>query len=228
MGQYYLVANVDKQEYMECNHFLKLMEWSYNRNELVLTMEKLMTNRWKGDRIYVIGDYAGSEEGCAHSEVLRELEKELLKEQAGISLYGHICNHFKKIKCTNNRTNYRYIFNHNTKSYVDMEHCPLNTMLGAFKDHDKWYHATIAPLPLLLALGNGLGGGDYYGNNDHLVGAWARDSDKIEICEELKFPEYRELQPDFYEDELVPYTEKEQRIQIFKQYLKTREESRSR
>lgn len=228
MGQYYLVANMDKQEYMECIGSLKLMEWSYNRNEVVLTMEDLMAKRWKGDHIYVIGDYAGSEQGCAHTEVLRKLEKELLQGRTDISLYGHICNQYKKIKCENNRSNYRYIYNHQTKSYVDMEHCPLDTMLGAFNDHGKWYHATIAPLPLLLALGNGLGLGDYHGNNEKLVGSWAKDSDKLEICENMKYRGYKELKPDFYEGELVPYTEKEKRIQIAKQYFKARNENRSR
>lgn len=29
MGQYYLIANMDKKEYIESNRFLKLMEWSY-------------------------------------------------------------------------------------------------------------------------------------------------------------------------------------------------------
>ncbi|EFP61822.1 hypothetical protein DWW36_02230 [Erysipelotrichaceae bacterium AF15-26LB] len=112
MGQYYLVANIDKQEYMECTGSLKLMEWSYNRNGVVLTMEDLMAKRWKGDRIYVIGDYAGSEQECAHTEVLRELEKETLQGRTDVSLYDYISDHYKKIKCKNNRSNYRYIFNH--------------------------------------------------------------------------------------------------------------------
>lgn len=29
MGQYYLVANIDKKEYMISPDFVKLMEWSY-------------------------------------------------------------------------------------------------------------------------------------------------------------------------------------------------------
>ncbi len=36
MGQYYIVANIDKKEYMRSNGGVKLMEWSYNRNPLVL------------------------------------------------------------------------------------------------------------------------------------------------------------------------------------------------
>lgn len=112
MGQYYLVANIDKQEYMECTGSLKLMEWSYNRNGVVLTMEDLMAKRWKGDRIYVIGDYAGSEQECAHTEVLRELEKEHCR---GVPTFPYMTISviiIKKSKCKNNRSNYRYIFNH--------------------------------------------------------------------------------------------------------------------
>lgn len=211
MGQYYLVANVDKREYMQSNGFVKLMEWSYNRNPVVLALEELIVNEWKGDRVYVIGDYADSESVMHHADLIRDLEKEFGCD----SLYAHIQSRFKRLNYAEDiSVDFRYIFNHNQKCFVDMEHCPLDTDLGAFEDRGKWYHATIAPLPLLLALGNGLGGGDYRGNNDHQVGEWAKDSDKIEICEEMKYPEYKEYQPEFYEDRLVPYTEKEKRIQM--------------
>ena len=42
MGQYYLVANIDKKEYMISPDFVKLMEWSYNYNDLILEMENHM------------------------------------------------------------------------------------------------------------------------------------------------------------------------------------------
>lgn len=228
MGQYYLVANMDKKQYIQSNGFVKLMEWSYNRNPTVLKLEELINGDWKGDHVYVIGDYADSECADYHADVIQKIEKEYL-DGSDLSLYDHVRYGFRRIDYDENIYNeYRYIFNHNTHQYVDMEHCPLRVNTGPFKEHGKWYHATIAPLPLLLALGNGLGGGDYRGNNDHLVGSWAKDSDKLEICEELKFPEYKELQPKFYENELVPYTEKEKRIQMLKQYLKTKEENRTR
>lgn len=224
MGQYYLVANVDKQEYMQGNGFVKLMEWSYNRNPIVLSLEELMDNEWKGDRIYVIGDYADSESALCHSDLIRDLEKEF----GCNSLYSHIQSRFKRLNYAEDiSVDFRYIFNHNQKCFVDMEHCPLDIHLGVFQNRGKWYHATIAPLPLLLALGNGLGGGDYRGNNDHQVGEWAKDSDKIEICEEMKYPEYKEYQPEFYEDQLVPYTEKEKRIEM-KRYHRTKDTLRSR
>ena len=51
---------------------------------------------------------------------------------------------------------YNYIVNHSKMQYVVKK-------------------GVIHPLSLLTAEGNGLGGGDYYGVNDDLVGSWARD-----------------------------------------------------
>lgn len=228
MGQYYLVANMDKKEYIQSDGFFKLMEWSYNRNPTVLKLEDLINKDWKGDRVYVIGDYADSECVDYHADDIRKIEREFL-DGSDMSLYDCVRYGFKRIFYDNAINNdYRYIFNHRTHQYVDMEHCPLKANVSPYEEHNKWYHATIAPLPLLLALGNGLGGGDYRGNNDHLVGSWAKDSEKLEICEKMKYPEYKEFHPDFYEGELVPYTEKEKRIQKKKALLKAKEYSRLR
>ncbi len=57
----------------------------------------------------------------------------------------------------------------------------------------------INPLPLLIAMGNGRGGGDY-GNpkNDDLVGTWCDSISSIEITKEpLDHLEYEEFHPDF-------------------------------
>jgi len=53
---------------------------------------------------------------------------------------------------------YKYIINHTKKQYVNKD------------KHDK-YH----PLPLLVAEGNGRGGGDYNGINQDIIGSWSRD-----------------------------------------------------
>jgi hypothetical protein len=55
-----------------------------------------------------------------------------------------------------------FILNHTKKQYIDKSRMP--------------YH----PLPLLTAEGNGRGGGDYRGNNEHLCGSWARDVISVE------------------------------------------------
>ena len=44
----------------------------------------------------------------------------------------------------------------------------------AGKENGKILSATIAPLSLMLALGNGQGGGDYYAHNHELVGPGQR------------------------------------------------------
>jgi len=59
---------------------------------------------------------------------------------------------------------YKYIINHTKKSYVN-------------KNNYNLYH----PLPLLVAEGNGRGGGDYYNKMDeNFVGMWARDVISVE------------------------------------------------
>lgn len=219
MGQYYLVANIDKKEYMESKDVKKLTEWSYNRNALVLAMEEKMANEWESDRIYVIGDYASSNYVLQWEDLLLSIENELLLSEE--SVYSYVTNNFKKIEYDENISiDIRYIFNHNTKQYVDLEHCPLDSMLGAFKDKSIWYHATIAPLPLLLAIGNGLGLGDYHSNNEMMVGMWAKDSEKLELTEEMSYKNYTEIKPDFYEGEYIPYTRKQELIEKEKQRIK--------
>lgn len=56
---------------------------------------------------------------------------------------------------------------------------------------------SIYPISLLTAVGNGLGGGDYRGNAQHLVGKWAGDivslEDELPIGYlELPYPEFAE------------------------------------
>lgn len=214
VGQYYVVANFDKKEFMSSNFGLKLTEWSYNRNLLVVSMQEKMATDWKGDRVYVVGDYADSESEIKNTELIRNLEDEFINNTEFDSLYDMIYDTFNKIDFVDSKEKeYRFIINHKKRQYVDMEHCPLDVHLGAFESLGKWYHATMAPLPILLALGNGVGGGDYFGHNEDLVGEWAQDSDALEISEEMLYPQYKEFNPDFHSGEFIPYTEKEKRIQ---------------
>jgi hypothetical protein len=48
------------------------------------------------------------------------------------------------------------------------------------KDIPSWKGTKIHPLPLLTCEGNGLGGGDFRGNERGIVGTWARDLISIE------------------------------------------------
>lgn len=57
MGQYHKFMNFDKKEVVEVSGFSKLMEWSYQGNDYLCAVEKLLKTKWKGDRVLVIGDY---------------------------------------------------------------------------------------------------------------------------------------------------------------------------
>lgn len=63
------------------------------------------------------------------------------------------------------------------------------------------YGYFIDPLALLLAAGNGQGGGDYEGNNIELVGSWVKDCQSVyTVYQKSEIPaDYTELIPDFKE-----------------------------
>ena len=76
----------------------------------------------------------------------------------------------------------KYLINWDKKVYLD-----CNKYKELCKDEDDWI---IHPLPLLTALGNGLGGGDYIGINQDTVGNWAGNQleivDKKPLLEEFE------------------------------------------
>lgn len=74
-----------------------------------------------------------------------------------------------------------YIVNHTKKVFIDKNNLKND----------------IHPLPILTAEGNGRGGGDYYGKNNHLAGTWARDIITMEY--ENPTEPYTEFSPDFSE-----------------------------
>lgn len=220
MGQYYKIINIDKKQYMRPEMGLKLMEWSYNKNLLVLNLMKKLANEWKGDRVFVVGDYAISQDRQRNSydySVLEEIERELgiyKKKERGyfISLYHYVEDKFEEIPLEKiKKEEYKYIYNHNKKEYIDLEHCPLAWL---YKEKDKYNTVKIAPISLTLALGNGMGGGDYWGNSEELVGMYINDVQKLEITKEPLNVEYEEIKPEFYEESYVPYDEISKEIEL--------------
>lgn len=212
MGQYYKVINIDKKEYMQALGGVKLMEWSYNRNLLILNLMNKLANEWKGDRVFVVGDYAVSEEDDDSYDYnkLVEIEKDLdiyqKKSSEGyqISLYGYAYDNFTEISLKKlEKEEYKYIYNHNKKQFIELKHCPLAWL---YKDKNTYVQVKVAPISLLLALGNGRGGGDYYGNNSGYVGAYLDDVQNLEITKEKLENDYTEFRPEFYEDTYIPYT----------------------
>lgn len=220
MGQYYMVVNIDKKEYMKADGGVKLMEWSYNRNPLILNLLKKLANEWKGNRVFVVGDYALSkdrihQEGSSIEkdydyELLEKIEKELdiyneKNDGYNITLYEFASRNFKELKLEKlEDEEYRFIYNHNKKEFIDLEHCPLAWL---YKDKKEYYQVKISSISLVLALGNGMGGGDFWGNNDNMIGKYINDVEKLEITKESLEVDYLEFRPEFYEDNYIPYNE---------------------
>ena len=64
------------------------------------------------------------------------------------------------LDCSNSLDTYKYIVNLHTKEYIEIPE----------PNYEDWI---VHPLPLLLADGNGRGGGDYRGEDINMVGKWA-------------------------------------------------------
>lgn len=164
MGQYYkgVILPKDYRENVQAvaevaetawdwQNGAKLMEHSYINNEYVQMYVSLLANQFNGYPFVWCGDYADDIrchiEGKTQSVIDEEYEDELIPYT------------FKpKTKVKGVPTvNIRYVYNYDTKEYVDLE-----TVEG-----------DIHPLPLLTCSGNGRGGGDYWGQDNKNVGRWA-------------------------------------------------------
>lgn len=221
MGQYYRVLNVDKREMLVPWSFgngAKLMEWSYNRNDMVLAMMNLIATTWKGDRVFVVGDYAEDDdknEPCY--EAVKNLIDELgirdkMEDGYPVSIYRYASENFKEIsgEVDTEDNGFRYIYNHKLKEVIDLNKCPVEWEWWD-KENKKAGYTTVAPLSLLLAMGNDRGGGDFHsGHNGYeYVGSWCDSSQYIEVTTEpIDGLDYEEFAPDFTENNpLIPYTD---------------------
>lgn len=75
---------------------------------------------------------------------------------------------------------FRYLYNTKRKEYVDSFKI-LPSYVEEYKS--EIYFLKLDAYSLLIAIGNGLGGGDYFGPDENLVGLWASTSDSIIISE---------------------------------------------
>lgn len=213
MGQYYSVINVDKRVRLspwDFDNGAKLMEFSYHGNFLINAVMNLLADQWKGDRVFFVGDYADlsdSDEPC--HEALKALIEELgIAEDA---LYNYASENFENVSALadTEEKGWRYIYNHAEKQYIDIQHCPLEWAYRS-ADTSEPYVVTVAPISLLLAMGNGRGGGDFWEkcSGFEYVGSWCSTVRDIEITEEPLEVNYDEFCPNFTEREvLVPYTD---------------------
>lgn len=193
MGQYHKIVNLDKKQELEnSGHGWKLLEFSWQRCILPKELEYLLENDWAGDNVVVAGDYAtvNGVSDKRDAEILEKIAKEYDIEDGDIYRYSE--DHYEVISKEQETANYnskRYIYNTITNEYIDKQDCDISVY-----GRDR-----IAPLPLLLDLGNGLGGGDYYGANHKYVGYWAGKSQGIKFSD--KVPEgYKYLKIDFNEN----------------------------
>ena len=104
---------------------------------------------------------------------------------------------------------FRYLYNTKRKEYVDSFKI-LPSYVEEYKS--EIYFLKLDAYSLLIAIGNGLGGGDYFGPDENLVGLWASTSDSIIISEKSpkeyaeensEVENYAELVPFFCEHEPI-------------------------
>lgn len=210
MGRYYKLINIDKREFVEpwpldCG--AKLMEWSYCRAGMACALMNLMATRWKGDRVYVVGDYADLDNPA---EIWYEKYREAADELGCDNLYGYATENFKDIssEVDSEYHGWKRIYNDRTRQFIDLSKCPIEWIWWDDETKEPVI-SSIAPLGLLLAMGNGRGGGDYRNSeNEKLVGRWCASARNIEVTNDENVPHgYKEFMPNFTENHpLVPYT----------------------
>ena len=196
MGQYYkVIILADNMNIIRIwttptayNCGNKLMEHSYLNNNFMNAIEYLISpnGMFYMSKIIWAGDYANPEAN----------EEELNLYHMADQQNGKYITPYMNDKCIEqfieqfieNMDHYRYIINHTKKLYVDKEKCIKN-------DNGDIIH----PLSLLVTDNcNGMGGGDYRGNDEYLCGTWTRDIISVEKSID-KFIDYKELECNFEE-----------------------------
>lgn len=177
MGQYYKAFNATKGEYIspyEFDNFYKLIETCYVGNWYVDALTWLLANDWRGDTVFLCGDYAWDELGdvsspwsCSGKAFLNGLKERGIIGQDPWELAngGAYTSAASRVEWSGERPrSYRYVANATRAVFYDRETLPKSKELGGLK---------IDPLTLYLACGNGLGGGDFHGKGEDEVGTWA-------------------------------------------------------
>lgn len=193
MGQYYrptVSIKAKKNEVVwhfrsfDYNEGQKLMEHSFFQNMLVGAVEKFLAeNKGNKPRCAWMGDYGG--EISMGDTKVQYGSGEKMKEPITIDVEG-----FERA------TMYGYLINVSKHEYIDIS----RYLTDCGKDGEDIYDI-IHPLPILTAVGNGRGGGDYEGICMEYVGVWAGDiiiptNDKDKI---IKGKNYKEITPRFIE-----------------------------
>ena len=185
MGQYWKAVLEQDDELvvvdpMELGSGWKLTEHSFFGNRAVLkVIDRLLA---KAARVWWVGDYYNENIEGYREDVMKAAWCDC-KEQEET---GPQTSPITELS--------GYLVNHTKKEYIDMRKCFLSNEF-AFGQEKGW---CIEPLPLLTAVSNDLGGGDYHegGEDYELVGTWA--GDVIEF--NLERPDYAERTVSFLEE----------------------------
>ena len=183
MGQYYyptILREKNKRFYSEefyshdYDNGLKLTEHSYCGNHFVETVMAQLLN--KPGRLAWLGDYCEKGDFAILNPGLPKIiEKRFYEHYKCFTLpeydycTGKHVRHYNKPEEVKERQG-RFILNHDKKCYIDMVEYEKNNLTCA-EDSDWHFH----PIPLLTAVGNGRGGGDFHGIGEEDVGYWAGD-----------------------------------------------------
>ena len=175
MGQYYKPINTENYQWLYSHDYangLKLMEHSLVGNNFVGAVMTLLSsgNRWYKKPIVWAGDYYGDKEGegeIAHYYLAKN---------------GHELQGIKSMDIKEQM--FCVLVNHTKKEYV------------VYFELTEGKYDIVNPLPLLTALGNGRGGGDYDGNDMDKIGIWAGD---ILSVQKIKPKKYKKIKVNFRE-----------------------------
>lgn len=177
---------------------LKLMEHSYIGNEVTsFVMNDLL--KWGPAKIIWKGDYSEVEDLSgifAEDEIatIMRIEEHTHQYMPPLSTHDVVSDILKDKKTE------VYLVNLTKKIYVDMR--PYYIRYGGQTAYGAGHEPIIHPLPLLTAVGNGRGGGDYSGAEMDVVGLWAGDEIEVRLVKEGESlgEEYAERKYDFNED----------------------------
>lgn len=170
MGQYYSAVLKNEKGNMRSyyDYGLKLMEHSYFMNKYVNTICNKILN--KPHNVAWVGDYAYSEEQWKNE----------------FTEFDRLHKAYHQTKHTNKNFMEHLLINHTKKQVLDLTDY-YNKAIINYHDEGRDDSWVIHPLPLLTAMGNGLGGGDYRGSkaiNQNDVGIWAGDLLEIKPYDE--------------------------------------------
>lgn len=206
MGQYHFVAMQQKLEnkiraYDKSittkdgkNYFttMKLTETSWFENNALGSLCSLLCET--PQKVAWVGDYAMQVEK-APNKLTKTTIKKLYEATWGENA------EYEKLEFLPINTKYMLLVNWDKKQYIKMwEFFEKNVETKK----DAWnFGWCLHPLPLLTAVSNGLGGGDYSGTNENKIGCWAWDTlsfEHVEKQKELDYNDFKNVMFDFKEN----------------------------